>query len=159
MIKLATKKVATVAIDKKQKVILWIDNEQSKHSVNCSFLETFGYKVCFAGNNLDALEKIRKTAPELVLLDLMTPGINGFQICGLLKRDIRFSNIPIIVISARFSEEDRIRAKSTGADAYIIKPFQIQTLLAKVNTLINGKKLWHESITEQPGLGYVQSRF
>ena len=159
MIKLATKKVATIATEKKQKVILWIDNEQSKHSVNCSFLETFGYEICFARNSLEALEKIRKNIPELVILDLMIPGTNGYQICGLLKRDVRFSNVPIIVISARFSEEDRIRAKSTGADAYIIKPFQIQTLLAKVNTLINGKKLWQEPVTEQPGLGYVQSRF
>ncbi len=138
MSNLITKTTIKTSTEKKRKKILWVDNEPKLHSVNCSFLEIVGYDVCFARNGLEAMEKARQIKPDLILLDLMIPGINGYQICGIFKHDNRFWQIPVIIISALFSEEDQLKARSVGADAYITKPFEIQTLLSKVNLLANG---------------------
>ncbi|MFB0510135.1 MAG: response regulator transcription factor [bacterium] len=143
----------------KKKKILWLDNEPYRQSINRMFLESQGYEVVFVSNGLKALESTRKNIPDLILLDLMIQGISSYQICGILKRDNRFWQIPIIMISARTGEDDLMLAKTNGADAYITKPFEIQTLLSRVSLLINGKKAWEKPTSSQAGLVGAQWKF
>lgn len=143
----------------KKKKILWLDNEPSRQSINRTFLESQGYEVVFVSNGLQALESARKNIPDLILLDLMIQGVSAYQICGILKRDNRFWQIPIIMISARTGEDDLMLAKTNGADAYIIKPFEIHTLLSRVSLLINGKKAWEKTASSQAGLVGAQWKF
>lgn len=159
MSNLLTKSTIKTSTENKRKKILWVDNEPKLHSVNCSFLEILGFDVCFARNGLEAMEKARRENPDLILLDLMIPGVNGYQICGIFKHDNRFWKIPVIIISALFSEEDQMKAKSVGADAYITKPFEIQTLLSKVNLLTNGKNPVPKPATTKIGSIRFESRF
>lgn len=156
---LLTKERAKKSVETKKKKILWVDHESHMHTVNCSFLDILGYEVCFARNGLEAMEKARNNNPDLILLDLMIPGVNGFQICGIFKHDNRFWQIPVIIISALFSEEDQLKAKSVGADAYITKPFEIQTLLSKVNMLTNGKIVEFKPESIKIGSVRVEKRF
>ncbi|MDD3988292.1 MAG: response regulator, partial [Candidatus Omnitrophica bacterium] len=77
--------------------------------------------------------------PNLVLLDLMLPKINGFEICRMIKFDDKFKDLPIIILSALDKEDDRKKAMEGGADAYFLKPFDLEVLLEKINSLLTGK--------------------
>ena len=74
--------------------------------------------------------------PDLIILDLMLPKMDGYKVCGLLKNDARYARIPIILFTARAQEENVKMAEEVGADAYIMKPFEAQTLLGKIDELI-----------------------
>jgi len=82
----------------------------------------------------------KKQSPDLMILDLMLPKMDGYRVCGLLKKDVRYSKIPIILFSARAQQEDVKLGEEVGADAYITKPFEPQNLLAKIKELISRDK-------------------
>lgn len=95
-----------------------------------------GYQVtCFIRGE-DGLRRIRDKAPDIVLLDLMLPGIDGLQICRQLKADPRTSGIPVIIISARGEEADVVVGLELGADDYLAKPFSPRVLLARVRAVL-----------------------
>lgn len=85
---------------------------------------------------LEGLEKVKKEKPDLVILDLMLPKMDGYKVCGLLKADKRYNKIPIIMFTAKAQEEDMKLGKEVGADAYITKPFEPQVLLKKIKELL-----------------------
>uniref|UniRef100_A0A7C6A8N7 Response regulator n=1 Tax=candidate division WOR-3 bacterium TaxID=2052148 RepID=A0A7C6A8N7_UNCW3 len=121
-------------MDKKR--ILLVDDEPEMLEVNSVLLQSYGYEILQAKDGLAALEMINHNPPDLILLDLMIPGIDGIQLCALLKHNKNLKKIPILVLSARFSEDDKKTAKTAGADGYITKPFEPQTLLAKIEELL-----------------------
>ena len=103
-------------------------------------LEKEGYKVFFSENGNDGIKGIKNSLPDLVLLDWMLPDFSGVEICKNLKKDIKFKNIPIIMLTAKGEEEDKIKGLNSGADDYITKPFSFPELLARVKALLRRSK-------------------
>ncbi len=118
------------------KTILVVDDEPDIRLVLQARLEAAGYNVETAATGLEALNRIRTQPPDLVILDLMLPGMDGFAVCALLKRDQRFSRIPIIILSARSQPQDKKTGTDLGADAYLTKPFQSKELLETITRLL-----------------------
>jgi DNA-binding response OmpR family regulator len=119
-----------------RKKILVVDDEESLVRIVRLRLEAEQYEVVTAYDGEDALRKAKEDKPDLILLDLMLPKMDGFWVCGLLKKDRRFKNIPVIIFSGRSQEDDIKFSQKVGADAYIIKPFEPQLLLDKIKELI-----------------------
>ncbi|WP_415291192.1 phosphate regulon transcriptional regulator PhoB [Candidatus Pelagibacter sp. Uisw_136] len=103
-------------------------------------LEKEGYKVSYSDNGNDGIKGIKNLLPDLVLLDWMLPDFSGVEICKNLKKDIKFKNIPIIMLTAKGEEEDKIKGLNSGADDYITKPFSFPELLARVKALLRRSK-------------------
>src|SRR5207253_4805566 len=95
-----------------------------------------GFETIAAGNGLDALARIREKAPDLILLDLMLPDIPGTEICRQLKSSARTSAIPLIMLTARGDEADRIVGFELGADDYITKPFSVREVVLRVKAIL-----------------------
>ena len=99
-------------------------------------LETSGYEVDFAYDGLDGYLKIKENIPHLVLLDWMIPNISGIDILKKIRSDKTLSNIPIIMLTAKNMENDKIEGLELGADDYITKPFSIKELLARISSVL-----------------------
>jgi DNA-binding response OmpR family regulator len=99
-------------------------------------LEMEGYQVLVADNGEMGLNLARKERPDLIILDLMLPKLDGYKVCRLLKFDERFKEIPVLMVTAKTQEKDRLLGKETGADEYITKPFDIEKLLEKVKAYL-----------------------
>lgn len=98
-------------------------------------LEANNYAVVVARDGLEGLDKARTEKPDLIILDIMLPKMDGFKVCRMLKFDEKFKNIIIIILSAKVQKSDIERGKEVGADAYITKPFKAEELLAKIKEL------------------------
>lgn len=120
--------------------ILVIDDEQDMVSAIKLRLEANGYEVIAAKDGPEGLNKARMEKPNLIILDIMLPRLDGFKVCRMLKYDEKFKNIPIIMFSAKVQKRDIERGKEMGADAYITKPFKADELLAKMKELLGEKK-------------------
>jgi len=99
-------------------------------------LKANGYEVMVAQEATDGLEKAFKQSPELIILDVMMPIINGFNFCRLLKSQEKHRGIPVIMLTSRVEEEDRKIGLEVGADAYLAKPFKTDELLARIKELL-----------------------
>lgn len=118
------------------KRILIVDDEPDLVETVRFPLEVEGYEVLVAGNGEEGLNLARKEKPDLILLDLMLPKLDGYKVCRLLKFDERYKHIPILMLTAKTQEKDRMLGKETGADEYITKPFDLDQLLEKVKTYL-----------------------
>ena len=118
------------------KKILLIDDEPELVEMVKMRLETNGYEVIIAYDGQEALEKARKEKPDLIILDLILPKLDGYQVCRMLKFDRTTSKIPIIMLTALSQKEDREWGKRVNADAYITKPFESEELMEKIKELI-----------------------
>jgi two-component system phosphate regulon response regulator PhoB len=99
-----------------------------------------GYQVTGAASGEDAVKVLKANLPDLVLLDLMLPGIDGLEICRLLKREARTSQVPIIMLTAKGEEADIVTGLELGADDYITKPFSPRVMLARVRTALRRRQ-------------------
>lgn len=99
-------------------------------------LEKEGHKVNFANNGEEALLAIQQKNPDLILLDWMLPDISGIEICKTLRKNNLLKDIPIIMLTAKGEEEDKLKGFQTGADDYVTKPFSQKELLARVTALL-----------------------
>lgn len=115
------------------KKILIVDDEQDIVESLKFVLETADYTCYCAYNGEDGLKLAKELLPDLIILDVMMPKINGYKISRLLKYDKKYQNIPILMITARSQEEDKLIGEETGADEYITKPFELDTVVEKVN--------------------------
>lgn len=102
-------------------------------------LEANHYEVLIAGNGQEGLEKAQKENPDLIILDVMLPKMNGYKVCQLLKADPKYKTIPIILSSGRTPQEIRKVGQEVGADAFVNKPFEADVLLAKIKELLEKK--------------------
>lgn len=112
-----------------KKKILVVEDEEDILYTLCFRLEAEGYECITSKDGLDALNKARELKPDLILLDVMLPKMNGYKISRLLKFDEKYQHIPIIMLTAKTQEMDRITGIETGADAYINKPFEMEALI------------------------------
>ena len=111
------------------KKILIVDDEQDIVESLKFVLEGSNYTCYCAYNGEDGLNLAREIVPDLIILDVMMPRINGYKISRLLKFDKKYQNIPILIITARSQEEDKLIGEETGANEYITKPFDLDEVL------------------------------
>lgn len=114
------------------KKILIVDDEQDIVESLKFVLEVSGYVCYTAYNGEDGLRLAKEIMPDLIILDVMMPKINGYKISRLLKYDAKYKNIPILMVTARSQEEDKLIGEETGADEYITKPFDLDEVVKKV---------------------------
>ncbi|MGB9628569.1 MAG: response regulator transcription factor [Thermodesulfobacteriota bacterium] len=120
----------------KTKKILMVDDEVDLVETVRFPLEMEGYQVLVSYNGEDALNQARKEEPDLIILDIMLPKLDGYKVCRLLKFDERYKHIPILMLTAKTQEKDKLLGKETGADEYITKPFEINELLEKIKNYL-----------------------
>ena len=120
----------------KRKILLVDDEVDLVKTIKFS-LELEGYKVLVSYNGEDALTQARKENPDLILLDIMLPKLDGYKVCRLLKFDEQYKHIPILMMTAKTQEKDKLMGKETGANEYITKPFDMEELMEKVKTYLN----------------------
>jgi DNA-binding response OmpR family regulator len=116
--------------------ILLVDDERDLVDMVKMRLEAGGFEVSCAFDGQEALDKARKEKPDLIILDLMLPKIDGYKVCRMLKFDEKYKNIPVIMFTARAQDSDKQLGEEVGANGYITKPFEPQLLFAKINELI-----------------------
>lgn len=119
-----------------KKRILVVDDEPAMVEMIKMRLEANDYDTLSANDGQNGFEIAKKEKPDLIILDLMLPKMDGFKVCGLLKSDSRYRNIPIIIFTAKAQPDDIRLSKEIGADAYIMKPFEPETLLKKISELL-----------------------
>ena len=124
--------------------ILVVDDEKDILELIEFNLSSNGYKVTTTTSGEEALELIKKNEFDLVVLDIMLPGIDGLDICKIIKADKQKSHIPIIMVTAKTEEVDRVTGFEIGADHYVTKPFSPRELLAIVKSVIRRKALNNE---------------
>lgn len=120
--------------------ILLVDDEEDILTVLKTRLEKNDYEVSTAQDGLEALNKVRKEKPDLIILDIMLPKMDGFKVCSHLKLDSSFKDIPIIMFTAKTQSQDVMLSQQIGADAYIVKPFEPKVLFGKIQELLEAKK-------------------
>ncbi len=114
------------------KKILIVDDEQDIVESLKFVLETADFTCYCAYNGEDGLRLAKEIVPDLIILDVMMPKINGYKISRLLKYDAKYKNIPILMVTARSQEEDKLIGEETGADEYITKPFELDEVVKTV---------------------------
>lgn len=117
-------------LNKKDINILIVDDEESITEFIKMGLEDEGYSVYTAYNGIDAVSKALEINPELIILDVMMPGMNGYEVCSKIKKTIKTS---IIMLTAKDDIDDRVLGLNLGADDYMVKPFSFKELLARIN--------------------------
>jgi DNA-binding response OmpR family regulator len=118
--------------------ILLVDDEPSITKVVAKRLELAGFEVLTASDGQEGLQKAQTAQPDLLILDLMLPKLNGYEVCSMLKGDARFQKTPIILFSAKAQEKDEKLGLECGANAYVTKPFKAETLLEQIRALLPG---------------------
>jgi len=122
--------------EKAQKTILIADDEPDIVETLKFLVESEGYSCLTAFNGEDALKLAKEKRPDLIILDVMMPKINGYKVSRLLKFDAKYKDIPVLMVTARTQEEDKLIGEETGADEYITKPFDIERILEKINVYL-----------------------
>lgn len=112
--------------------VLVVEDEPAQMEVLAYNLEATGFRVIQTGDGREALLLIREEHPDLILLDWMLPGTSGIEVCRQIKLDPQARGIPVIMISARSEEVDKVRGLETGADDYVSKPYSVVELMARV---------------------------
>jgi len=123
--------------ERKAKVLVVEDDVDTSDNIKAR-LQKEGYDTLTCYDGLRALEMIRHESPDVVVLDIMIPGVPGHHICRLLKFDERFQHLPIIVVTGRSDTEYRQMAEKAGADRFLRKPFEISQLLEAVAAAVGG---------------------
>ena len=121
--------------------ILVVDDDRSIVKVLRGYLEQSGYQVLTAYDGEAALRTLRRERPDLVVLDLMMPGCDGWEITRLVRADSALASLPIILLTARVDDGDKIFGLELGADDYITKPFNAREVVARVNALLRRMRL------------------
>ena len=120
--------------------VLIVEDEEPLTMLLRYNLESAGYTVDSAARGDEAELKLREATPDLIVLDWMLPGISGIELCRRLRSRPATAQLPIIMLTARGEETDRVRGLATGADDYIVKPFSVPELLARVSALLRRSK-------------------
>jgi diguanylate cyclase (GGDEF)-like protein len=130
--------------------ILIVDDEPLIVQLLEEHLQTEGYDTLHAYSGEEALQVLQKNRPDLVILDLMLPGMDGYEVCRLMQQDHRLNHIPVIMLTARSAVPSRVMGYQRGADDYMLKPFDTDELSVRVRAQLH--HLYHESVSELTGL-------
>ena len=120
--------------------VFLVEDDQSIITLVEYNLKKEGFKVSVSSDGEDALKEIKNQEPDLILLDWMLPNLSGIDICKSLRKDKKFLDLPIIMLTTKGQEEDKVSALNAGADDYITKPFGHSELAARINALLRRSK-------------------
>lgn len=129
------KEKLNILSDIRQKILI-VDDELDTLIPLKMALEAEDYLVVEASSGTEAIEKTRSDHPDLILLDLMMPGMDGFEVCKVLKNDTLTDHIPVIMLTAKGEIDDKIEGIETGADDYVTKPFDLGELKARIKMIL-----------------------
>lgn len=118
------------------KKILVIDDNPSSLRLTRYTLEKKGYQIITASDGLEGLRKAREEHPDLIILDVMLPGLDGYEVCHQLRQKPETATLPILMISAKAHQDDKDIALRVGADDYLTKPVEPSTIVARVESLL-----------------------
>ena len=121
--------------------VLIVEDERDIRDLVVHHLERDGYQVSTAGSGEEALLRVGKSPPDLVLLDLMLPAMSGLEVCRRLRQEPATATLPILMLTAKADEVDRVVGLELGADDYVVKPFSPKELLARVRALLRRSRL------------------
>lgn len=121
--------------DTRQKILIVDDEMDALLSLKIA-LETEGYNISEAKDGYEAIEKVYAENPDVILLDLMIPGMDGFEVCRHLKSDPKYDHIPVIMLTARGEVDDKVEGLEMGADDYVTKPFNLKELRARIKMVL-----------------------
>jgi len=137
-----------------QPTVLLIEDEAAQREVLCYNLEAEGYRVLQAASGDEGLLLARENVPDAIILDWMLPVMSGIEVCRQIKSNADTKDIPVIMLSARSEEMDKVRGLETGADDYVVKPYSLKELMARVRAQLRrtraaavGAQLVFEDIT------------
>jgi len=140
----------------KDTTVLVVEDEEDIQELIAFNLQKEGYKVERAGSGNEALKMAREIQPDLMMLDLMLPGMNGLEICQQIRENKKTADIPIIMVTAKGEEADIVKGLEMGADDYVTKPFSVKILLIRVKALLRrksiGSQVNEESVLRFPDL-------
>ena len=122
---------------KKNKQILLVEDDLYASETLKFALEAKGHKVALATNGRDALNMVNSEIPQLIILDIMMPKMDGYHFCRLLKFDARFQHIPVIIVSSKIQEADKKLGLACGGNEYITKPYDLNTLINTVEKYLD----------------------
>ncbi|MCY3879891.1 MAG: phosphate regulon transcriptional regulator PhoB [Rhodobacteraceae bacterium] len=138
-------------------LLLVVEDDQSQQELLTYHFEVAGFSVATVANGNEVLSQIDRHSPDLILLDWMIPGISGLTLCRMIRNSRKGKDIPILMLSARTEEEDRVRGLEAGADDYVAKPYSLLELTARIRALLrrtrpvsSGKRLTYMEIELDP---------
>ncbi len=123
-----------------KKNVFVVEDEEDILDLIRHHLTREGYAVSTAANGMDAVKAILRKPPDLVLLDLMLPGLDGLEVCRMLKKEGKTAEVPILMVTAKDEESDVVAGLELGADDYIVKPFRMKELIARVRTALRRRR-------------------
>ena len=127
------------------KVLLVAEDDEATGTLLCEALQQDGYRTHWAKDGVDAVNYILESRPDGVILDLVLPKLNGYQICGMVRKSRSVQWTPIIMMSGRIEHHDKMQAFELGADDYVSKPFRIDELVARVEAVLHRNAGHNES--------------
>ena len=130
------------------KIIYVVDDEQSIRTIMRSYLEKEGYSVQEFADGESALTAFREHEPDMMVIDIMMPGMDGLELCRQVRSNDIINHIPIIVVTARITKDEQIRGLEAGADAYLTKPFNEDELRTRVEKLLEGRRLLQQKYAQ-----------
>lgn len=127
--------------------ILIVDDDKDILDITRSFLESRGYAVIQASSGKEALRKVKSSKPNLILLDVMMPSMDGFWLCRVIKSEPQLQPIPVIFVTAKDDAQSRIEGQKCGGDDYLTKPFDLDALEVRIKALL--KKLSKDELVDR----------
>ncbi len=127
-------------IPRAKPLVLIVDDEPDMQTLLSDLLSFSGFEVLTAGDGVEGLKEAQRRMPDAILLDIMLPKLDGFQMCRLLKFNEKYRDIPIIMLTARSHPKDRELSEASGSDGYIVKPFESKQLIAEIKRVIEAKR-------------------
>ena len=135
-------------MENKETSILIIEDDKDIVEMLSFHLKKNNYTILYSYNGEDGLTKARKNNPDLILLDLMLPGIHGLDVCRNIKSDQKTKNIPIIMLTAMGQEDDIVKGLETGGDDYITKPFSLDIISARIKAVLRRSNIKKDELTK-----------
>ena len=135
-------------MENKETLILIIEDDKDIVEMLSFHLKKNNYTILYSYNGEDGLTKARENNPDLILLDLMLPGIHGLDVCRIIKSDQKTKNIPIIMLTAMGQEDDIVKGLETGGDDYITKPFSLDIISARIKAVLRRSNIKKDELTK-----------
>ena len=128
---------------KRAKLLLVAEDDPAIADVVCEALKEAGFKTHWVKDGIEALNYVLESRPDGIVLDLILPRLNGFEVCGMVRKSRAVQWTPIIIMSGRIEHDDKMQAFELGADDYVSKPFRIEELIARIEAVLsrNGDRL------------------
>ena len=136
-------KILGIDFDDLRKKVMVVEDSATQRRAICNMVEEYGYLVMEAGDGYEALSLLEKERPDLILLDIVMPGMDGYEVMSAIKKMENMEDITIIMLTARGSLIDKVYGKVAGTDEYLTKPFKSEELIEKIGKYLNTSKYSH----------------